>query len=267
MAELALVDTHCHLDAAQFAGEPVAALLERAAAAGVTRLVTIGTDLATSAAAVELAEAHDNVWATVGVDPNDCAAFDDEGLATLAALADNPKVVAIGEIGLDYYWDRVPHDMQQRAFEAQLALASRLRLPVVIHSRDALDDTEAMLVRWAADRVANDGPPGVMHCYSGDLPRARRLVAAGFLVSLAGIVTYKNAQLTQDVATGLPASALVLETDAPYLAPHPHRGARNEPAYVRPIAEHVAGLRGETLEAVAAATSANAARLFGWMKS
>lgn len=266
MAELTLVDTHCHLDAAQFAGEPVAALVERAAAAGVTRLVTIGTDLNTSAAAVELAEAHDNVWATVGVDPNDCAEFDDAALATLAALAKHPKVVGIGEIGLDYYWNKVPHEVQQCAFEAQLALADRLGLPVVIHSRDALDDTESVLVRWASERVPNDRPPGVMHCYSGDLARAHRLVAAGFLVSLAGIVTYKNAQLTQEVAAGLPAGALVLETDAPYLAPHPHRGARNEPAYVRPIAEHVAGLRGETLEAVAAATSANAARLFGWME-
>jgi TatD DNase family protein len=258
-----LVDTHCHLDAAQFAGDPVAALVARAAAAGVTRLVTVGTDLITSAAAVRLAESHPNVWATVGVDPNDCADFDAAAGARLAALAASPRVVAVGEIGLDYYWNRAPREVQQAAFRAQLALADELGLPVVIHSRAALDDTEAVLVEWAARR--RDGrPAGVLHCYSGDLARAERLVAAGFLVSLAGVVTYRNAGQTQEVATGLPLGALVLETDAPYLAPHPHRGARNEPANVRPIAEHVAVLRGTDLAVVAAATTANAARLFRW---
>jgi TatD DNase family protein len=258
------VDTHCHLDAAQFAGEPTAALLARAAAVGVTRMVTIGTDLATSGAAVVLAERYDDVWATVGVDPNDCADFDEAALARLAALGARERVVAIGEIGLDYYWNRAPRDVQRTAFEAQLALADRLDLPVVIHSRDALDDTETVLLAWAASAPRNGRPLGVMHCYSGDLARAERLVAAGFLISLAGVVTFKNATTTQAVANGLPLDALVLETDAPYLTPHPHRGERNEPAFVRPIAEQVAALRGVGVDAVAAATSANAARLFRW---
>ncbi len=264
MPELALVDTHCHLDAAQFAGEPAAALVARAAAAGVTRLVTVGTDLVTSAAAVRLAEAHANVWATVGVDPNDCAGFGAAAVDRLAALAASPRVVAVGEIGLDYHWNRAPREVQLAAFEAQLALADDLDLPVVIHSRDALDDTEAVLASWAAARPRNGRPVGVLHCYSGDLARAERLVAAGFLVSLAGVVTYRNAGPTQAVAVGLPLDALVLETDAPYLAPHPHRGARNEPANVRPIAEHVAALRGTDLSVVATAPTDNAARLFRW---
>ena len=204
------MDTHCHLDAAAFAGEPVGDILARAAAAGVTRLVTIGTDLATSAAAVGLAEAHPAVWASVGVDPNDCADLDEDGLERLEELAGSERVVAIGEIGLDYYWNRAPAEVQQAAFRAQLALAERLDLPVVIHSRDALDDTEAILAEWVAGRAAAERPPGVMHCYSGDLPRARRLVELGFLISLAGVVTYKNAAATHEVARALPASALVL---------------------------------------------------------
>jgi TatD DNase family protein len=262
--EPVLVDTHCHLDAAQFASEPVASVVARAVAAGVTRMVTIGTDLATSAAALRLAEAQPQVWATVGVDPNDCAGFDATALDRLAALAASPRVVAVGEIGLDYYWNRAPRATQLEAFEAQLALAEALDLPVVIHSRDALDDTEAVLAAWAAARPRQGRPVGVLHCYSGDLARAERLVMAGFLVSLAGVVTYRNAGQSQAVAAGLPLEALVLETDAPYLAPHPHRGARNEPANVRPIAAHVAALRGTDLATVAVATTANAARLFRW---
>lgn len=262
MPEPVLVDTHCHLDAAQFSGEATAALLARAAAAGVRRVVSIGTDLATSRAAVAIAAAHDGVWATVGVDPNDCAAFDAPALAALADLAAAEQVVAIGEIGLDYYWKRAPRDVQLAAFQAQLGLAAAKDLPVVIHSREAHDDTEAVLAEWAAGQPANGRPLGVMHCYSGDLSRAERLVDLGFLVSLAGVVTYKNATDLQAVAAELPLDALVLETDAPYLAPHPHRGGRNEPAYVRPIAEHVAALRGVALADVAQATTANAARLF-----
>ncbi len=259
-----LVDTHCHLDAAQFADEAIADVLARAAAAGVTRVVSIGIDLAHQPAAVAIAAAHAGVWATVGVDPNDCSGFDEVGLSRLAELATNERVVAIGEIGLDYYWNRAPREEQLAAFLAQLGLAAALGLPVVIHSRDAHDDTEAVLAEWAAGQPRARWPLGVLHCYSGDLARAERLVGHGFLVSLAGVVTYKNADSLRAVATGLPLTALVLETDAPYLAPQPHRGQRNEPAYVRPIAQHVADLRGVGLADVAQATTANAARLFGW---
>lgn len=263
-----LVDTHCHLDAPQFAGEPSGALLTRAAAAGVVRVVTIATELASSRRAVAMAAGHPAVWATVGVDPNDAADFDDAALAELAALAASPRVVAIGEIGLDYHWNRAPHAVQAHVFQAQLDLARAAGLPVVIHNRDADADTAAILLAWAADLRRTEAwanrPVGVMHCYSGDLALAQELSAAGFLISLAGPVTFKNARETQAVATGLPETALVLETDAPYLAPAPYRGQRNEPAQVRRVAEFVAELRGTTLEAIARATSANAARLFGW---
>lgn len=263
-----LVDTHCHLDAAQFASEPPEAILARAAEAGVGRLVSIGTELATSRAAVALAERLAPVYATVGVDPNDAAGFDPAALAALEALATSPKAVAIGEIGLDYHWDRVARDEQARVFRLQLDLARRQGLPVVIHSRDADADCAAILLDWAAAAQAAGAyagrPVGVMHCYAGDLPLAERLVDAGFLISLAGVVTYKNAERARAVAAGLPASALVLETDAPYLSPQPFRGQRNEPAHLRATAERVAALRGMTLETLARATTANAARLFGW---
>ncbi len=263
-----LVDTHCHLDARQFEGEALSSLLDRARQAGVRRMVNIGTQLETSRASLALAERHAPIYAAVGVDPNDGEGFDEAALAELETLAGSPKVVAVGEIGLDYHWDRLPRSEQARIFRLQLDLARRLELPVVIHSRDADEDTAAILVDWAerarAAGVYRDRPAGVMHCFAGDLALAERLHAAGLLISLAGIVTYPSAEQTRQVATGMPASALVLETDAPYLSPQPFRGRRNEPAHVRATAEHVAGLRGESLEELSRATSANAARLFGW---
>lgn len=277
--DYALVDTHCHLDADAFEDETTTDLLGRARRAGVTRLVTIGTDLAASARAVRLARYHHEVWATVGIDPNDLpidgTPLTSGMLAEVEALARAPRVVGIGEIGLDYYWNRTSHDVQRAAFEAQLALAQRLALPVVIHSRDADADTEAILRAWATAhpwRPSTGGAPhslasrplGVLHCYAGDVALAERYVALGFQISLSGIVTFKNNAVTHDVARTLPLDALVLETDSPYLTPHPHRGKRNEPAYVRLIAEHVATLRGIDVAAVARATSASAARLFGW---
>jgi TatD DNase family protein len=262
--KLALVDTHCHLDADAFESEPVAGILARAHKAGVTRVVTIGTRLQTSREAARIARIHSDVWATVGVDPNDLDDWTMAHVDELADLAGGRDVVAIGEIGLDYYWERSPRETQRRAFEAQLDLAQRLDLPVVIHSRDAHDDVAAILLAWAADHPRVDRPLGVMHCYAETVERAWPLVEAGFLISLSGIVTFRNNKTAPRVATELPLSALVLETDAPYLAPHPHRGRRNEPAYVRLIAERVADLREAPLFEVADATSANAARLFGW---
>lgn len=261
---VALVDTHCHLDAEAFRDAPVQALLTRARKAGVTRVVTIGTELESSRRAARLAARNEGVWAAVGVDPNDLHGWTASAPSALEEMAAGPKVVAIGEIGLDYHWERSPRETQRAAFEAQLALADRLALPVVIHSRDADEDTEAILRAWTAGGRASGGPRGVMHCYGGDADLAERLVEMGMLVSLAGIVTFRNNEKTQEVARRLPLDALVLETDAPFLTPHPHRGRRNEPAYVRWIAEALARLRGSTLQEVAAATTANAARLFGW---
>ena len=261
---LALVDTHCHLDAEQFAGESLAAVLERAATAGVRRAVTIGIDLAGSRRAVALAEAHPALWATVGVDPNDLDGYGPQTLADLRQTSRSERVVAIGEIGLDYHWLRSPPEVQLAAFREQLALARERSLPVVIHSRDAHDDTLSVLAEWSAADPAPGRPRGVMHCFSGDLAMARAVTDMGFLVSLAGNVTYPGARELQRVAAQLDDSALVLETDAPYLAPEGRRGSRNEPANVRAIAEHVAGLRTSSLADVARFTTANAARLFGW---
>lgn len=262
-----LVDTHCHLDATQFRSEPTEAILDRARQAGVARLVTIGTDVASSREAVRIAGSHQNVWAAVGIDPNDLEGFGDRALSRIDDLAASPGVVAIGEIGLDYYWDQSPRGQQLEAFRAQLELASSHGLPVVIHSRDATHDTVATLLDWASSATPAayaHRPYGVMHCFSADVTTAETLVAAGFLISLAGNVTYKNATELHQVAEAVPDDALVLETDAPYLSPHPYRGRRNEPARVRVTAEFVAGVRNTSLADLAAITSANAARLFGW---
>lgn len=267
MAPPFLVDSHCHLDAEQFVGESTAALLARAREAGVERCLSIGTSLATSRAAVGLAAAHAPVFATVGVDPGEAQSYHDQARDELTRLAAHPKVLAIGEIGLDYHWMVTSPERQQAVFQDQLDLAASLGLPVVIHCREAHADCERLLTAWAAGLRRSgwpaERPVGVMHCYSGDLAEAERLHAAGFLISLAGPVTYKKAERAQTVAAGLPLAALLLETDSPYLAPSPHRGTRNEPAYVAHTARAVAALRGLDLEALAAATTANAARLFG----
>lgn len=259
--ESTLIDTHCHLDAEAFASEPVSAVLGRAADAGVARIVTIGIDLPSSRRAVAIAEANTTVYATVGVDPTHLEGFDERAVAEIESLAGSGRVVAIGEIGLDYYWDRAPRAAQEQAFRSQLDLAGRLGLPVVIHNREAHADTVRVLTEWASTDPL-PGPLGVLHCYSGDLPMAERLVELGFLVSLAGNVTYRSAHALHEVAAELAEEALVLETDAPYLSPQAHRGRRNEPAHLPRTAERVAELRGCSPAYVAAFTSRNAERLF-----
>jgi TatD DNase family protein len=262
--DIELVDTHCHLDAAAFSDEPVEFVLERAMAAGVRRVVTIGTDLLSSRRAVALAARHIGVFASVGVDPNDAAGFDSETEEQLEELALEPGVVAVGEIGLDYHWDRAPRAQQARVFERQLELARRVDRPVVIHSRDAAEDTAAILESWSARRSVQDARPlGVMHCFSGDADLAERYVRAGFMISLAGNVTYAGAANLHRVAAELPLDRLVLETDSPYLAPRSRRGRRNEPALVLESAQYVAELRQTELVEVARTTTANAVRLFG----
>jgi len=263
---LDLIDTHCHLDAEAFDGEPVAAILSCARKAGITRVVTIGTDVASSIGAARLAALNDGVWCAVGVDPNDLDGFGPAALDELRALAVSPKVVAIGEIGLDYHWLRSPRDVQVRAFVQQLELAAELDLPVVIHCREADDDTEAVLREWSGSQGERPGgrPRGVMHCYGGDAERAERLLGLGFVISLAGTVTFKNNPVAHEVARMLPDEGFVLETDSPFLAPHPYRGRRNEPAHIATIAAGVAELRGSSIDRIAGLTSANARRLFGW---
>jgi len=249
-----LTDTHAHLDFPQFDGDREE-VIERALAAGVRRIINVGADLASSRRAVALAEAHPPIYAAVGVHPHDAKTLTDEALAELLGLARHPKVVAIGEIGLDFYRDLSPREAQRQAFERQLALARELGLPVIVHDRNA--HAEVM------DVLRRRGLRGVLHCFSGDLEMARQAIEMGFYISVAGPATFKNAKRLPEIVRQLPLERLLIETDCPYLAPHPHRGRRNEPAYVRLVAEAVADIKGLPLEEVARVTTANARALFG----
>jgi len=251
-----LFDTHAHLHFPEYEADR-AAVLDRARAAGVHGMVTVGTDVAASEAAVALAGQEPDVWASVGVHPHDAGEADARALAEIERLARAPRVVAVGEIGLDFFRNLAPREVQIDAFERQLQLARRVALPVVIHCRDAHAETLAIL---AEARVGEIG--GVMHCFSGDVDVARRCLDLGLLISLAGPVTYKNARALPEVARFVPADRLVLETDCPFLPPEGHRGQRNEPAYVSLTAARVAALRGEPLERLAATTSDNARAFF-----
>jgi TatD DNase family protein len=251
-----LFDTHAHLHFPEFAAD-LDAVLARARVAGVRRMLTIGTDVATSRAAVALAAREPDVWAAVGIHPHEAAALDDAAFVEIERLASADRVVAIGETGLDFFRNLSPREAQERAFRAQLALARRVDKPVLVHCRDAHAETLAL--------VAADGAPargGIMHCFSGDLALARRCVELGLLISLAGPVTYPRPGALPEVATMLPSDRLVVETDCPYLPPQPYRGKRNEPAYIAITAARVAELRGEPLLDLAARMSENARALF-----
>lgn len=252
-----LFDTHTHLHFPQFADD-LGAVLERARSAGVRRLLTVGTDPETSRAALALAGREPDIWASVGIHPHDAGGADGEALAEIERLAGAPRVVAVGEIGLDYFRNLAPRDAQERAFRAQLRLARRLGKPVLIHCRNAHDDVLEILDEEGAREVG-----GIMHCFSGDVAIARRSVDLGFLVSLAGPVTYPHARALPEVARFVPADRLVIETDCPYLPPQGHRGRRNEPAYLTLTAARVAELRGEPPERLAARLTANARGLLG----
>jgi len=261
-----LIDTHAHLDFPQFDGDREE-VIKRALAAGVGIIINVGADLASSRAAIALAEEHPQVYAAVGVHPHDAKTLTDEVLEELRELTHHPKTVAIGEIGLDFYRDLSPRDEQRRAFEQQLALASEVGKPVIIHDRQAHDEVMAILRRWVEGghqpSAISHKPAGVMHCFSGDLEMAQRCMDMGFYISIAGPVTFKNARRLPEIVRQLPLESLLVETDSPYLAPHPHRGKRNEPAYVRLIAQKVAELKGVPLEIAARVTADNARELFG----
>jgi len=251
-----LVDTHAHLDDEQFDADR-AEVLARARAAGVTGIVNASYDLASAAAAAELAAGHAWIRAACGIHPHGAGEVPSGYLDTLRALAARPEVVAVGEIGLDYYRDLSPREEQRRVFREQLALARELDLPVIIHDRDAHADILRLL---QGDGVGPAG--GVMHCFSGSWEMARELVRLGFYISLAGPVTFPNANRLAEVARRLPPERLLVETDCPYLAPVPYRGRRNEPAHVRLVAQTVAGLREVPCEELAEQAAQNAARIF-----
>jgi TatD DNase family protein len=260
---LTLIDSHAHLDSPKFDADR-GVVLERAKAAGVAVLISVGADLASSRRAVELAEGDDAIYATVGIHPHDAKTLDGEALAALRELAQRPRVVAIGEIGLDFYRDLSPRDVQRRAFQAQLGWAARLGKPVVIHDRDAHDEILEILTGWARGlgSVSLEGRLGVLHTFSGDLAMAERAIDLGFYISISGPVTYRNARQLPEIVQALPLDRLLVETDCPYLAPHPYRGKRNEPAHVQWVAKRIAELKNLAFEEVAAATTANAQHLF-----
>jgi TatD DNase family protein len=272
---MALTDTHCHLDLHQF-DEDRAAAIERAEKAGLVRILIPAISVASSLSVIELAESRPRLYAAIGVQPNESLSWDNASIAALRELAANPKVMAIGEIGLDYYWEAAPHDHQQRVFHAQLDLAAELELPVVIHLREkdnavegpCFEDAMSILEGWVAglgvDKEALRKNPGVLHSFSGSLETAQRAIGLNFYIGITGPVTFKNAQQKQEMVAGLPLEHLLIETDAPYLAPHPHRGKRNEPAFVSEIADKIAQLQSRSREEVAAVTTSNAARLFSW---
>lgn len=249
-----IVDSHAHLDFSQFDGDRED-VIQRARDAGLVAILNVGTDLASSRAAVALAGQHDFIYATVGVHPHDAKRVTPAVLAALRALAGHEKVVAIGEIGLDYYRDLSPRPVQRRAFVEQLALASDLGLPVVIHSRDAHDEVLATLQGWEGR--------GVFHSYAGGAERLDEVLRLGFHIGISGPVTFRNAHRLREVAATVPLGRLLVETDAPFLTPVPHRGRRNEPAYVRHVATAIARERGVAFDAVAERTTESFGHLFG----
>jgi TatD DNase family protein len=256
------VDSHCHVSADAFDADR-AETLSRAREGGVEAMIAIGAGWGVEAngPAVELAAREPDVWATVGVHPHDAKLLDDGGRRRLREWLGAPRVVAVGECGLDYWYDHSPRDLQRRVFGEQLALARELGLPVTLHVRDRGGDAyEEVLGIWRSE--GGGALEGVLHCYTHDLPFAKRALDAGLLVSFSGIVTFRNADALREVAAALPLDRLLVETDAPLLAPEGHRGERNEPLRVGLVGACLAQVRGEALEAVAAATSANARRLF-----
>lgn len=253
-----LIDTHCHLDWTAFDPDR-AAVIDRAVEAGVRCMITIGVDVPSSRRAVELAEQHPAVYAAVGVHPNDCAGFDVTLLQEIRSLAQHAKVVAIGEIGLDYYWQTVDHATQAKAFQAQLELAAELAKPVIIHSREAASAVLTML----EDFTRSASPlTGTLHSYFDDREIARRVFALGFCVGITGPITFKKSDRERAIVRELPLDRLLLETDAPFLTPVPQRGKRNEPAFVRHIAELIAQVREQPVDEIARQSTTNAERLF-----
>ena len=253
---MTLFDTHAHLHIPEY-GEDLDAVLDRARAAGLLGMVTIGTDGESNRAAVALAERHGDIWASVGVHPHDAAAATEADFEEMERLARGPRVVGLGEMGLDFFRNLSPHDVQDRVFRRQIEVARRVGKPVILHCRDAHREALTLL---AEERVGEVG--GVMHCFSGDVEVAKRCLDLGLMISIAGPVTYKNARALPEVARYVPMDRLVVETDCPYLTPTPHRGKRNEPAYVALTAAHVAGLRGVDPAALGSALTRNAARLY-----
>ncbi len=250
-----LIDTHAHLNFSQFADDTIENILARAKAVGVQKVINVGADLTSSKDSVALASKHEAIYASVGIHPHDVMTVTDEHLKELAELSKSPKVVAIGETGLDYFKYDGDRQKQQDIFRAQLRLAKERALPVIIHDRDAHADVLAILKEFAPLK-------GVMHCFSGDVAFARSVLELGMLISFTGNITFPKAQNLRDVVAAIPLEKMMVETDCPFMAPVPYRGQRNEPAYVLEIAKKIAEVKDLALDDVARITTANAKTLF-----
>jgi TatD DNase family protein len=253
-----LIDSHCHLN---YKGliEDQAAVIARAREAGVAGMLNISTRESEWDAVIATAERHANIWASIGIHPHEADAHPQIDTGKLVARAAHPRVIAIGETGLDYYYDHSDRAEQRRSFIAHIAAARETGLPLIVHTRDAEEDTAAIL----SDQMGKGAFPGVIHCFTASQDFATIALGLGLYISLSGIVTFKNARDLQETARTIPADRLLVETDAPFLAPVPHRGKTAEPAFVADTARFVAGLRGEAPEQLAAQTTANFNALFG----
>ncbi|GAA0467317.1 TatD family hydrolase [Alkalibacillus silvisoli] len=251
-----LFDTHVHLNADQFM-EDRDEVIQRALGEGVTHMVVVGFDRGTIPLAIEIAEQYDFIYAAVGWHPVDAVDMQDKDLTWIEELSSHEKVVAIGEMGLDYHWDRSPKSVQKEVFRKQINLAKRVNMPIIIHNREATADIVDILQEENAEEVG-----GIMHCYNDDVSYAKACLDMGFYISLGGPVTFKNAKAPKIVAQEIPIDKLLIETDCPFLAPHPNRGKRNEPAYVKLVAEKIAELKDLSVGEVARQTNQNAKELF-----
>lgn len=252
-----LFDTHVHVNAEQF-NEDLEDVIERAKEAGVDNMVVVGFDRPTIIRSMELIETYDFMYAAVGWHPVDAIDMTEDDLQWIEELSNHPKVVAIGEMGLDYHWDKSPKDVQMEVFRKQIRLAKKVGLPIIIHNREATADIVHILKEEEASRVG-----GIMHCFSGSAETALECVNMNFYISLGGPVTFKNAKKPKEVAAAVPLDRLLIETDCPYLAPHPYRGKRNEPSYVKLVAKQIAEIKQLSIEEVSRATTKNAKKLFG----
>ncbi|MBS3678633.1 TatD family hydrolase [Ornithinibacillus massiliensis] len=251
-----LFDTHVHLNARQFL-EDRDEVIKRAFDTGVTYMVVVGFDRETIPLAIEIAEQYDTIYAAVGWHPVDAIDMTDEDLTWIEELSQHPKVVAIGEMGLDYHWDKSPKDVQKEVFRKQIQLAKKVKMPIIIHNREATEDIITILQEENAKEIG-----GIMHCYNDSAEYVQTCLDMNFYISLGGPVTFKNAPMPKEVAAMVPIDRLLIETDAPFLAPHPNRGKRNEPAYVKLVAEKIAEIRQISLEELSEKTTENACSIF-----
>lgn len=251
-----LFDTHVHLNARQYK-EDRKEVIERAFATGVSHMVVVGFDRETIPLAIEIAEQYETIYAAVGWHPVDAIDCTDEDLQWIEKLSAHPKVVAIGEMGLDYHWDKSPIEVQKEVFRKQIQLAKKVNMPIIIHNREATEDIIEILQEENGAEVG-----GIMHCYNDSTNYIQACLDMNFYISLGGPVTFKNATMPKEVAVQVPLDRLLIETDAPFLTPHPYRGKRNEPAYVKLVAEQIAELRGMPFDELSKATKNNAFSLF-----